>query len=98
MKPIALFLGSSMDKTEEARLELLQYGNPVMWQNASQAPIQAMLDQELPDYVIGITGGMIRNYPVRAMQLQIKPIMSGFEYYRKCLLQLLELAESEELK
>lgn len=98
MKPTAIFLGSSVDKSDEARRELLEYGNPVMWQNASHAAISSALEQDRPDYAIGIADTFLRPHVVKSMEFQIKPLLSGFEYYRLCLNQLLNLAKTEDAK
>lgn len=96
MTPTCIFLGSALDKSDDARQMLLKRANPILWQNASQAAIKSMLEENLPDYVFGITGGVVSNYPVKAMQFQINPVPAGFTYYITCLNDILTLAETED--
>lgn len=95
MTPTCIFLGSSMDGSDDCRRELLNYGDPVMWQNASHAALGAMLEQQPPDFVIGLNNALVRCSHAKAVRLQTKPIRVGFEYYRMCLLQIQEAAKGD---
>lgn len=95
MIPTCVFLGSTMDKTDEARLAVAARADPLVWLNASQADVQAMLGESLPDYSIGIVGGAIRRCPVTALSLRIAPVEVGFAFYQYCLQALLEAEEKE---
>jgi len=97
MIPTCIFMGSVIDKTDEARLKIAEKFNPVIWQNANQAAIEAMMKEGAPDYCIGIVGGAMRKYPVAAMNLRIKPIECGFEFYRYTLEKLLNAERTEVL-
>ena len=97
MIPTCIFMGSVIDKTDEARLKIAEKFNPVIWQNANQAAIEAMLKEGAPDYCIGIDGGAMRKYPVAALNLRIKPIECGFEFYRYTLEKLLNAERTEVL-
>lgn len=97
MIPTCIFLGSSMDRSDTCLRELANRANPIIWQNASIAAIKAMLDEQTPDFIFGIVGGIVPEYPVKAMHFEIKPIQAGFDYYKKCLNQILTLAKKETL-
>lgn len=95
MIPTCIFMGSVVDKTDGPRLALATQYNPVIWQNANQAAIQAMLEENMPDYVIGIVDGVVKKYPVAARNLRISPVECGFTFYRYCLLELLNAEKTE---
>ena len=95
MIPACIFVGSVIDKSDEARLKIAEKFNPVIWQNANQAAIEAMLKEGAPDYCIGIVGGAMRRYPVAALYLRVKPIECGFEFYRYTLEKLLDAEKTE---
>ena len=89
MIPTCIFVGSVVDKTDAPRFELAEKFNPIIWQNANQAAIRAMLEENTPDYVVGIVSGAVRKYPVAAMSLRVRPVECGFAFYRYCLTELL---------
>lgn len=97
MIPTCIFVGSAIDKTDDARLELARRHNPVLWKNADQTAIQAMLAENTPDYSIGLVGGAMRRYPVAALSLRISPIECGFAFYRQALNELLHAKQTEVL-
>ena len=96
MIPTCIFLGSSIDKSDEALQALSARYDPVICRNASIAAIREMLDNHKPDYIFGIVGGIVPQYRIRAMSFELKPVQTGFEYYKKCLKQILTLAQKEE--
>lgn len=97
MKPLVMFLGSVLDKTEESRRALEAMANPQLLQNASNTAIKAMLDQGAPDYFIGAVGQIIKGYPVTHVNFRTIPVEAGFAFYRQCLEQLLHSLKGEDL-
>lgn len=95
MIPTCIFLGSSMDKSDTCLKQLTKRANPVIWQNASIAATKSMLDEQTPDFIFGIVGGIVSQYAVKAMNFEIKPVQAGFDYYKKCLEQILVLAKED---
>ena len=97
MIPTCIFMGSVADKTDAARQKLAEKFNPVIWQNANQTAIHAMLAANMPDYSIGISGGVMRKYPVAATSLSVSPITCGFAFYQYVLEKLLSAEKPEVL-
>ncbi len=95
MEPLCIFQGSVRDKEADARLALAERANPVLWQNANQSALRAMLEEQLPDYFVGATGGIIREYPVLAFSFPTGRVGAGFEYYKTCLRRILAAKKME---
>lgn len=97
MIPTCIFMGSVVDKNDAARVKIAEKHNPAIWQNANQAAIRAMLEENVPDYCVGIVGGVMRRYPVAAMSLNVSPIECGFAFYQYVLEKLLNADKPEVL-
>ena len=95
MEPTCIFQGSVRDKEDEARLALAERANPILWQNANQSAIRNMLEEHLPDYFVGTTSGIIREYPVYAFSFPTGRVDAGFEYYKACLQRVLTAKRME---
>lgn len=95
MIPTCIFMGSVVDKSDAPRLALAEQFNPILWQNADQAAISAMLEEYKPDYMFGGAGNAVRKYPVIALSLRVSPVECGFAFYRYCLTELLNAEKTE---
>lgn len=95
MIPTCIFLGSVLDKSDAPRLALEKQVDPVLWLNADQAAVTAMLNRQPPDYIVGITGSMIRGYLGTAVRFPTSPLEVGFTFYDHCLRLLLEAEKME---
>ena len=95
MEPTCIFQGSVRDKEDAARLALAERANPILWQNANQSAIRNMLEEHLPDYFVGTTSGIIREYPVYAFSFPTGRVDAGFEYYKACLQRVLTAKRME---
>lgn len=96
MIPTCLFLGSVMDHTDDARLALSRFADPILLQNASNDAISAYLPEQAPDYLIGSAGRFIQDYPISQVNFRTIPVNAGFAFYRNCLNQLLDAAQRRE--
>ena len=93
MIPSCIFLGSTLDRFDDARLALSARVDPLLWQNADQAAVRAMLEADPPDYAVGIPDSAVSSYSIPSLQFDIALDRMGFSYYRHCLRQILEEAE-----
>lgn len=98
MTPTCIFLGSTLDKSDEARLALLRRADPLLWQNAQQSAVRAMLEEQPPDHAIGLPDSALDGYPVATLSFGIDQKEMGFSYYRSCLRLLLDAAERRNRK
>ncbi|NLM06495.1 MAG: hypothetical protein GX219_06210 [Tissierellia bacterium] len=90
MEATCIFVGSSMDRTDEIRQELLKYSNPRIWKNAEKRSREKMLEEERPDYFIGNNSEKLEEYGTVGVQFPIEAGKVGFEYYKDSLKLLLE--------
>lgn len=96
MTPTCIFLGSTLDKSDEARLALARRADPLLWQNAQQSAVRAMLEERPPDYAIGLPDSAVNRHCVTVLSFGIEQREMGFSYYRSCLRQLLDAAEGRD--